>query len=326
MTSADLLGHARSNRIKEIAASLGFMDCRIAKAERLDEEANQLEEWLGRGYHGQMAYMQSHFEKRVNPQALVPGAKSVIVLSQNYFTENKQKDSTAPKISKYAYGRDYHKVIKKKLKQFHTQLRSEFGDVNGRGFVDSAPVLEKAWAKRSGLGWIGKHSNVLTKQKGSFFFLAVLITDLELAPDGKVKDHCGNCTACIDSCPTDAIVAPYLVDGSRCISYFTIELKDEKIPDEFIGRFNNWMFGCDICQDVCPWNRFSRQHNEFAFEPKDELLSMSAKDWENLKLEAFEELFLGSAVKRVGYRGLMRNVQFLPTIFSDERNEPSKRK
>lgn len=311
MTTADLLAQSRSMAVKSMALALGFMDCRIATATRLDEEARQLEKWLLGTRHGKMTYMENHFDKRINPAELVPGAKSVIVLSQNYFTDAKQTDASAPRISKYAYGRDYHKVLRKKLDTFMKQLRETFGEVNGRGFVDSAPVLEKAWAKRSGLGWMGKHTNILSKQKGSFFFLAVMVVDLHLAPDGGATDYCGNCTACLDACPTEAIVAPYQVDGSRCISYFTIELKDEKLPDAFKGRFNNWVFGCDICQDVCPWNRFSRVHNEADFYPRSVLLGMDKAAWERLSEVTFEEVFSSSAVKRTGYTGLMRNIRFV---------------
>lgn len=308
----NLKHQARSEVVKRLASELGFMDCRISKAERLDQESDQLEDWLKLNYQGGMGYMENHFEKRVDPTKLVEGAKSVIVLSKNYYPEAKQ-NTDAPQIAKYAYGRDYHKVIRKQMKTFLKQLSEQFGEINGRGFVDSAPVLEKAWAKRAGLGWMGKHTNILTKQKGSFFFLAVLITDLELEPDGAVTDHCGNCTACIDACPTDAIVAPYLLNASKCISYYTIELKSSEIPVSGNKQFKNWMFGCDICQDVCPWNRFSKPHGQLDFHPKDDLLGMSKRDWENLKLEKFEELFVGSAVKRTGYDGLMRNIRFLST-------------
>jgi epoxyqueuosine reductase len=310
MTSLDLLSQSRSNSVKKLANDLGFLDCRISKAEPLQKEARQLEGWLSKGFQGNMDYLENNFDKRVDPTKLVPGAKSVIVLSENYYSEAEQNPDS-PKISKYAYGRDYHKVIRKKMKHFLALLNAQFGEIQGRGFVDSAPVLEKAWAAKSGLGWIGKHSNVLTKKNGSFFFLAVLVVDLELAPDSPTTNHCGACTACIDACPTEAIVDSYVVDGSKCISYYTIELKDDKLPDLFKGRFNDWMFGCDICQDVCPWNRFSKQHQEPQFSPKDELLIMDRKAWENIELETFESLFSGSAVKRTGYQGLKRNIQFL---------------
>jgi epoxyqueuosine reductase len=313
MAAHNLVLEARSNTVKEISKRFGFLDCRIAKATALEEDARNLEQWLKNGFHGDMGYMSDHFEKRIDPRILVPGAKSVIVFSQNYYPS-----IVIPKesyqISKYAYGRDYHKVIKKKLKAFMAELNEIFGPINGRGFVDSAPVMEKSWAKKSGLGWMGKHSNVLSKQKGSFFFLAVLIVDLDLDSDDQSKDLCGTCTACIDACPTDAIIQPYLVDGSKCISYFTIELKDAKLPDQFKGKFNDWIFGCDICQDVCPWNRFSKPHQESDFHPKDQLLKMDRKDWEELEFETFNELFTGSAVKRTGYEGLKRNIKFLPNV------------
>ncbi|MEX0812078.1 MAG: tRNA epoxyqueuosine(34) reductase QueG [Chitinophagales bacterium] len=300
----------RSIQIKKWASELGFMQCGIAKAEQLEPEARQLEAWLKQGRHGQMQYMENYFEKRTDPRKLVPGAKSVISLLFNYYTEKKQEDATAPKISKYAYGRDYHKVVKKKLKQLFAKMQEELGEIDGRFFVDSAPVMDKAWAKRSGLGWIGKNTNLLNKQSGSFFFVAEIICDLELQYDGPVTDHCGTCTACIDACPTGALDQPYQIDGSKCISYFTIELKEE-IPNEFKGQFENWAFGCDICQDVCPWNRFSKPHNEPDFEPKPELMEMSQKDWQHLNEATFEKLFTGSAVKRTGFEGLKRNVRFL---------------
>ncbi len=303
---------ARAETVKQLAAELGFMDCRIAKAEFLEEEARQLETWLELNHHGEMAYMGNHFDKRVDPTKLVEGAKSVIVLSKNYYPEV-QQTTDAPKLAKYAYGRDYHKVIRKHLKSLLRELSERFGEIQGRGFVDSAPVLEKAWAKHAGLGWMGKHTNILSKKKGSFFFLAVLIVDIELAPDGAVTDHCGRCTACIDACPTDAIVQPYLLDASKCISYYTIELKSSDLPGSQQGKFQNWMFGCDICQDVCPWNRFSQPHNEDDFHPKAGLLDMDSNDWNQLKVETFNELFHGSAVKRTGYEGLMRNIRFLAT-------------
>lgn len=310
MTSSDLILQARSNTVKEIAKSLGFMDCRISKAQRLDQEAKQLEQWLKQGLHGEMRYMENRFEKRLDPRLLVPGTKSVIVLSYNYYPSKHQQED-APHISKYAYGKDYHKVIWQKLNDFLPRINEKLGKVHGRGFADSAPVMEKAWATRSGIGWMGKHTNVLSKKKGSFFFLAVLMVDIELAEDHAQKDHCGQCTACIDACPTEAIVAPYMLNASRCISYFTIELRDRQLPDAFKGKFNNWMFGCDICQDVCPWNRFSKPHHEPAFQPKDELLSMDRREWENLEMETFELLFAESAVKRAGFENLKRNIHFL---------------
>lgn len=306
----DLKRIARSEQVKQIAESLGFLDCRIAQATKLEDEAVLLEEWLGKGFHGKMSYMENHFDLRTDPQKLVPGAKSVIVLTKNYFTE-KEQDPSAPKLSKYAYGDDYHKVIRKQLKHFLNEINEQIGECNGRGFVDSAPVMEKAWAKRSGIGWMGKHTNILTKGKGSFFFLAVLIVDMDLSEDEPVSDHCGECTACIDACPTDAIVAPYLLDASKCISYFTIELKDSESPDQFKGKFQDWMFGCDICQDVCPWNRFSKNHSEPRFQPSHGLLEMDRADWNHLSEEKFEEVFGRSAVKRTKYSGLIRNINFL---------------
>ncbi len=296
--------------IKTEAKRLGFLSCGISKAEFLEEEAPRLENWLNQNMHGEMQYMENHFDKRLDPTKLVEGSKSVISLLLNYFPSQNQKDPEAPKISKYAYGTDYHFVIKDKLKALLNYIQEEIGDVHGRAFVDSAPVLDKAWAARSGLGWIGKNSNLLTQQVGSFYFIAELIVDLELEYDTPVTDHCGTCTACIDACPTQAIVDPYVVDGSKCISYFTIELK-EQIPSNYRGQFDNWMFGCDVCQDVCPWNRFSKPHNEPLFNPKPELLSMTKKDWEEITQEVFSKVFQKSAVKRTKFSGLNRNIQFL---------------
>lgn len=299
-----------TNLIKTEAKRLGFLSCGISKAEFLEEEAPKLESWLNQNKHGKMQYMENHFDKRLDPTLLVEGSKSVVSLTYNYFSEQLQHDSEAPKISTYAYGMDYHYVIKNKLNQLLEFIKEEIGDVHGRAFVDSAPILEKAWAKKSGLGWIGKHSNMLTQKVGSFYFIAELIIDLELEADHAVTDHCGSCTACIDACPTDAITEPYKVDGSKCISYFTIELK-ENIPTEMGGKLDNWMFGCDVCQDVCPWNRFSKQHNEPLFNPKPELLSMTKKDWEEITQETFNKVFKNSAVKRTKYSGLTRNIRFL---------------
>lgn len=296
--------------IKSEALKLGFMSCGISKAEFLETEAPRLEDWLNKQMHGQMKYMENHFDKRLDPTKLVEGSKSVISLLLNYFPSVTQEDSEAPKISKYAYGMDYHFVIKDKLKLLINYIQQEIGEVSGRAFVDSAPVLDKAWAAKSGLGWIGKNSNLLTKQVGSFYFIAELIVDLDLEYDTPVTDHCGSCTACIDACPTNAIVEPYKVDGSKCISYFTIELKDE-LPQDYSGKLDNWMFGCDVCQDVCPWNRFSKPHNEPLFNPKPELLNMSKKEWKELTQEVFSDLFRKSAVKRTKYSGLMRNILFL---------------
>ncbi|MDF3078331.1 MAG: queG [Sphingobacteriaceae bacterium] len=300
-----------SQLIKAEAARLGFMFCGIAKAGFLEEEAPRLETWLKSGFHGEMQYMENHFDRRLDPTKLVDGAKSVISLALNYYTEEKQSDPLAPKISKYAYGTDYHFVIKDKLKQLLEIIRENIGDVEGRVFVDSAPVLDKAWAKKAGLGWTGKNTNLLNKNAGSFFFLCELILDLDLEYDvAPTQDHCGTCTRCIDACPTDAIVAPYLVDGSRCISYLTIELKNE-IPAEFQGKMDNWMFGCDVCQDVCPWNRFSIAHKEPQFFPHEELLGISAQDWEEITEDTFRKVFQKSAVKRTKFSGLKRNIGFL---------------
>ncbi len=306
----------QSNRnsllIKSEAKRLGFDFVGISKADFLEEEAPRLENWLNKNMHGQMSYMQNHFDKRLDPRILVPGAKSVVSLLLNYFPSQKQIDDTAPKISKYAYGKDYHDVIKDKLNQLLQFIKESIGDVDGRVFVDSAPVLDKAWAKKSGLGWIGKNSNLINKQSGSFFFIAELIIDLELEVDGPIKDYCGTCTKCIDACPTEAIVAPQIVDGSRCISYFTIELKDA-IPLDVKGKFDNWMFGCDVCQDVCPWNRFSKPHNEPQFNPASGLLEMTKSEWLELTEETFKKVFKDSAVKRTKYNGLTRNIKFITT-------------
>tara|TARA_R110002072_G_scaffold260722_1_gene419200 strand:- start:2240 stop:3163 length:924 start_codon:yes stop_codon:yes gene_type:complete len=304
-----LLKSTYTQLIKTEALRLGFLSCGISKAGFLEEEAPRLEKWLNQNMHGEMQYMENHFDKRLDPTKLVPGAKSVVSLLLNYYPKETQREDTY-KISKYAYGTDYHFVIKDKLKQLMQFIQEEIGEVEGRAFVDSAPVLDKAWAAKSGLGWIGKHSNLLTQQVGSFYFIAELILDLELEYDSPVTDHCGTCTACIDACPTQAIVEPYVVDGSKCISYFTIELKNE-IPNDVKGRFDDWVFGCDVCQDVCPWNRFSKQHNEPLFDPKPELLSMTKKDWEEITRDVFQKVFQKSAVKRTKLEGLQRNVSFL---------------
>lgn len=299
----------QTSLIKTEAKRLGFLSCGISKAEFLEEEAPRLEKWLANEMQGKMSYMESHFDKRLDPTILVPDSKSVISLIFNYYPEKTQIKDTY-KISKYAYGIDYHIVIKNKLKLFLEFIQQEIGEVHGRVFVDSAPVLDKVWAAKSGLGWIGKHSNLLTKQFGSFYFIAEIIIDLELEYDFPVTDHCGTCTACIDACPTEAIVDPYKVDGSKCISYFTIELKNE-IPSNVQGQFDDWMFGCDICQDVCPWNRYSKSHNEPLFNPKPELLSMSKKDWDEITEDVFQKVFYKSAVKRTKFSGLKRNIEFL---------------
>jgi epoxyqueuosine reductase len=296
--------------IRTEAKRLGFDYVGVSKATFLEEEAPRLENWLNNNMHGQMSYMQNYFDKRLDPRLLVPGAKSVISLLLNYFPSENQVDDTAPKISKYAYGKDYHIVIKEKLNQLLEFIKENIGEVDGRAFVDSAPVLDKAWAKKSGLGWIGKNSNLINKSSGSFYFIAELIVDLDLEYDGAVKDYCGTCTKCIDACPTDAIIAPYVVDGSKCISYFTIELK-ENIPDDVKGKMENRMFGCDICQDVCPWNRFSKPHQEPLFKANEELLGMKKEDWIELTEETFRRVFKDSAVKRTKFTGLKRNIEFL---------------
>lgn len=285
------------------------MSCGISKADFLEEEAPRLEKWLKEGRNGKMQYMENHFDKRLDPRLLVDDAKSVISLLLNYYPSETQT-SESYKLSKYAYGTDYHFVIKDKLKLLLQAMQEEIGEVNGRAFVDSAPVLDKAWAAKSGLGWIGKNANLLAKQTGSFFFIAELIVDIPLEYDGSTTDHCGSCTACIDACPTEAIVQPYVVDGSKCISYLTIELKDQ-IPSEFKEKTDNWMFGCDVCQDVCPWNRFSKSHNEPLFNPHPELLEMTYKDWDELTQETFSKVFKKSAVKRTKFTGLQRNIKFL---------------
>ncbi|MDG1028362.1 MAG: tRNA epoxyqueuosine(34) reductase QueG [Flavobacteriaceae bacterium] len=294
--------------VKNAAKELGFLSCGISKADFLEEEASRLEQWLKAGKHGKMGYMENHFDKRLDPRLLVPGAKSVVSLLLNYYTDELQVEG-APKISKYAYGEDYHFVIKDKLKQLFQTIQEEIGEVNGRVFVDSAPLMDKAWAVRSGLGWMGKNTNLITQKVGSFFFIAELIIDLELEYDTPVTDHCGTCTACIDACPTEAL-SPYDIDASKCISYLNIELKDQ-IPNEFQNKMENWAFGCDVCQDVCPWNRFSKSHNEPLFDPKPELLDFTQKDWEEMTETTFETIFKNSAIKRTRYEGLKRNISFL---------------
>jgi epoxyqueuosine reductase len=302
---------AYSKLIKSEAKKLGFIFCGIAKAGFLEEEAPRLEAWLKQGMQGEMQYMENHFDKRLDPRLLVDGARSVISLGLNYYTNEQQKDPNAPKISKYAYGTDYHTVIKDKLKKLLQVINDKIGTVNGRAFVDSAPVLDKVWAKKAGLGWIGKNTNLINTKKGSFFFLAELMVDIELDYDiPSTADHCGTCTRCIDACPTEAIVSPYIVNGSKCISYLTIELKNE-IPEEFKGRMDNWMFGCDVCQDVCPWNRFSVLHHEDAFKPHPDLLQMSKRDWQDITEEIFQKVFKNSAVKRTKFIGIKRNISFL---------------
>ena len=296
--------------IKKTSANFGFDYCGIAKAQPLDDDARRLEKWLQKGMHGSMQYMENYFDMRIDPSKLVPGANSVITLLKNYFPQH--EGSTEPKISKYALGQDYHTVIKSALKSMIALLQQEIGQFNGRGFVDSAPVLERTWAERSGLGWIGKNGNLITKDSGSFFFIATLITDLELIyGDPFAKDYCGSCTRCIDACPTEAILPDKVINGSRCIAYFTIELKDEIIPDEQKGKFRDWMFGCDICQDVCPWNRFSKPNNESSFNPIPEVLNFSTRDWEALSEEAFKKFFKNSPLSRAKLKGIQRNIKFL---------------
>ena len=297
-------------KIKSAADALGFLSCGISKAVFLEDEAPRLEQWLNQGHHGSMSYMERHFDKRLDPRLLVPGAKSVVSLLLNYYTDKKQADPKAPKISSYAYGKDYHFVIKEKLKELMQIIHREIGEVNGRVFVDSAPVMDKAWAAKSGLGWLGKNTNLISKKVGSFFFIAELIIDLELDYDTPVTDHCGSCTACIDACPTDALLQPYQIDGSKCISYLTIELK-ENIPTEFKGQMDNWAFGCDICQTVCPWNRFATPHDEPAFEPQEELLNLTKSEWQEMTSVVFNKVFKNSAVKRTKFEGLKRNIKFL---------------
>ena len=309
MTSKDLIARENTAIVKRIASELGFMYCGISHADQLQEEARRLESWLNRGLHGKMQYMENHFDKRIDPRQLVPGAKSVISLLFNYYNPEKQKDPEAPKISSYAYGTDYHFVIKDKLFDLKSRLESEIGAIDGRVFVDSAPVMDKAWAVKSGLGWMGKNTNLITRESGSWFFIAESIIDLELVDDGPIKDYCGSCTRCIDACPTDAIT-PYQVDGSKCISYYTIELK-EALPESMKGKFDHWMFGCDICQQVCPWNRFAKMHNEPSFKPTDELLNMTKSEWLELTDDVFKKIFPKSAVNRTGLHGLKRNIDFL---------------
>ena len=297
--------------VKQTATLLGFDFCGIATAGFLDDDARRLETWLNKGMHGNMQYMEKHFDMRTNPSKLVPGAKSVITLLLNYFPESFQ-NTDSPKVAKYAYGNDYHEVIREKLNHFLFLLRQQIGEINGRGFVDSAPVLERSWAQKSGLGWIGKNGNLINKKQGSFFFIASLITDLALnADDAGIKDYCGTCTRCIDECPTDAILPDKIVDGSKCISYFTIELKDALIPEKMKGTFDNWLFGCDVCQDVCPWNSFSKKNHEKKFIATTEILHFTKKDWEELTEEKFKIIFKNSPLKRSKYSGIKRNLQFL---------------
>jgi epoxyqueuosine reductase len=303
------LQDTHTNLIKQEAQRLGFDACGVSIAVQLDDDARRLEAWLNNGFHGKMQYMENHFDLRTDPRKLVPGAKSVVTLLLNYYPEQQQQPD-APKIAKYAYGTDYHYVIREKLNALLAFIKENIGEVNGRGFVDSAPVLERSWAVRSGLGWVGKNGNLLTKHSGSFFFIATLITDLDLAPDAPFStDYCGTCTKCIDACPTEAIVSPSIVNGSKCISYLTIELKDALMPEGLEDKMQGWMFGCDICQDVCPWNRFSKPNHEKYFKPIPEVLNLSLSEWENLGEEAFKKIFKDSAIKRSKWQGVLRNIQ-----------------
>jgi epoxyqueuosine reductase len=297
--------------IKNKASELGFFYCGFSKVSFLEEEAPHLEKWLKNNYQGSMAYMANHFDKRLNPKLLVDDANTVISLLLNYHTETLQKDPLAPKLSKYAYGEDYHFVIKDKLGELLSFMKQEIGAIEGRVFVDSAPVMDKVWAKKAGLGWMGKNTNLIHPKEGSFFFIAEIITDVVIEEDGPMKDYCGTCTKCIDACPTEAIVAPYVVDGSKCISHLTIELKDAILPEQFKGKMDNWMFGCDVCQDVCPWNKFGKINQEKRFQPSAQLLDLNQNDWEDLEQETFQSLFKNSAVKRTKFEGLKRNISFL---------------
>lgn len=301
----------KSRLLKSLASQQGFDACGIAQAQPLDEDARRLEKWLKSGHQGSMQYMERNFDLRVDPTRLVPGARSVITLLYNYYPATTDSNPEA-KISKYAYGKDYHEVIRAKLKSLLLQIEGSIGKIAGRGFVDSAPVLERSWAQRSGLGWIGKNGNLINKQKGSFLFIATLITDLELEPDAPfATDHCGTCTRCIDACPTQAILPGPIIAGDKCISYFTIELKDKLIPNEMKGKFDNWLFGCDTCQDVCPWNRFSQPTHEKSFQPIAGMLNLSTRDWEEMTEEVFQEMFADSPLQRTGFEGIKRNLRFL---------------
>jgi len=304
----------KTNYIKQKATAFGFDFCGIAKAAPLHEDAIKLERWLHNGMHAGMQYMENHFDLRIDPTKLLPGAKSVITLLKNYYPTTKQQEGN-PKIATYAYGKDYHEVIRQQLKLFLADIQTNVGNITGRGFVDSAPVLERSWAVKSGLGWVGKNGNFITKQQGSFFFIATLIVDLELDyDDAFAKDYCGSCTKCIDACPTDAILPNKVIDGSKCISYFTIELKDQLIDEKMKGKFDSWMFGCDTCQDVCPWNRFSKPNQEAAFTPVPEILSYSKQDWEMLTEESFKQIFKHSPLKRSKFEGIRRNLKFIEAI------------
>lgn len=304
----------KSRLVKEIARSIGFDECGIAMATPLEEDARRLEKWLSKGRHGEMKYLENHFELRTDPTKLVPGARSVITLLYNYFPEKKQNPGQ-PKVAKYAYGRDYHLVIREKLHEFLFNLREKIGNIEGRGFVDSAPVLERTWAHKSGLGWIGKNGNLINRKKGSFFFLATLITDLEMYPDTPyLQDYCGSCTKCIDACPTDAILPNKELDASNCISYFTIELKSKNLPDQLKTRSENWIFGCDICQDVCPWNRFSQPHEHRELEPMHEILTFDFAKWDQLDPATFKLIFKDSPLKRSKWEGMKRNLKLYKNL------------
>lgn len=298
--------------IKKEAERLGFLSCGISKAEFLESEAPRLENWLSKNMHGEMIYMENYFDKRLDPRLLVDGAKSVITLLMNYYPSQFQVEDSY-KLSKYAYGRDYHGVIKKRMSELTAFIRDNIGEINSEIFIDSAPVLDKAWAVKSGLGWMGKNTNLISKKTGSFFFIAEIICDLDLDYDTITSDHCGSCTACIDACPTQAIEQPYVVNGSKCISYFTIELQNQ-IPTEMKGKFDDWMYGCDVCQDVCPWNRFSKPHNEPLFEPRANLLELTKADWNELNKDTFNKVFKKSAVKRIKFDGLVKNIEFIKEV------------
>lgn len=308
MTQKEHLAEQRSELVKAAARKLGFSYCGISQAQFLEEEAPRLEQWLKAGRHGSMHYMERNFDKRLDPRLLVEGTKSVISVLYNYYPEREQRDEV-PKISRYAYGEDYHEVIRGKLRELLEDLQAEIGEIHGRAFVDSAPVMDKVWAKKSGLGWMGKNTNLIRKQSGSWFFIGELLVDVELAPDGPVPDYCGSCTKCIDACPTDAL-SPYQLDANKCISYLTIELR-EAIPADFQDKMKNWMFGCDICQEVCPWNRFSRPHQEPAFNPNSVILEYNLNDWQTMTEETFNQVFKRSPLKRSGYQGVMRNLRFI---------------
>jgi len=301
----------KSRKIKEKALELGFLQAGIAKADNLREDAARLKDWLDMGYHGSMTYMENHFEKRVDPRQLVEGARSIVVVLQNYYTRNKQLDDQAPRISTYAYGKDYHRIMRKKLQSLYAYMETELGAQSGRVFVDSAPVLERAWGRLAGMGWIGKHSLLMNRKHGSWFFIGVILTDLVLEPDSPMRDYCGDCTRCIDACPTNAILPGKSVDASRCISYLTIENREDRIQEEFRGLMQNRVFGCDICQDVCPWSKNAHPHSEPWLDPRPGLLEMKRQEWMDLDEDRFDTLFEGSAVKRTKYTGLRRNLDFL---------------